>query len=345
MRFEQFDPAADRGRLEACYRIFAASSPVDDPNGPVMSLPAFSGDWALGFGGNPQQAWLATGSGGEAAGCYLLELPDRDNTSIGLCLPLVPPERRREGTGSALLAHSAEQAARAGRSTLVCEILDPSAGTDFARAVGAQQGLTELRRVLCVDAGLRDRMADLRALAERQASGYSLLSWAGPVAEEHVSQVAAVFGGMADAPRPASMEADLWDASRVRADEARLAAQGLTFYSVAARRDDTGDLAAVTQVCLDPLLPDWAFQMMTTVARPHRGNKLGLLVKVAMQELLAARAPGVRRIMTENGESNEHMVAINEQLGYRITDRLLSWELPVADALARRAAAGKLARS
>ena len=346
MHFERFDPAADREQLLACYRMFAAASPVDDPNGPVISLAAFGGWWSHGFGGNPQQAWLATDSGGTPAGCYLMELPDRANTCTGFVLPVVPPARRRAGTGSALLAHAAGLAARAGRSVLIGETMDLAAGTSFARALGAQEGLTDLRRVLEVDAALAGRLSGLRGLAERQAAGYSLLSWSGPAAEADVDQLAAVFLAMADAPREASREAEQWDAERVRADEARLAAQGMAFYSAAARHDESGELAALTQVCIDPDLPHWAFQMLTAVTRAHRGHKLGLLVKVAMQELLAERAPDVRRVMTHNTGSNEHMIAVNEQLGYRVTDKFRTWELPVADALARCAGlAGRLAQS
>jgi GNAT superfamily N-acetyltransferase len=347
MHIERFDPAVDHERLLACYRMFAVAHPVDDPDGPVMPQRAFSGWWAQGFG-SPQQAWLATGPGGQPAGCYLLELPDRDNLSTGFCFLVVPPDRRRVGTGTALLAHCAGQAATAARSMLISETRAASAGTAFALAVGAEQGLTDLRRELRADSGgeLPARLAELRALAGRHAAGYSLLSWSGPVPEPDVGQVAAVFEAMADAPREASMEPMQWDAARIRAEEACFAAQGATIYTVAARHDQSGDLAALTQLCLDPGLPDWAFQMLTAVARPHRGHRLGLLVKVVMQQLLAEREPGVRRVMTLNSDSNTHMIAVNEQLGYQVTDTFLSWELPVARALAcssGRAAASRAA--
>ena len=54
------------------------------------------------------------------------------------------------------------------------------------------------------------------------------------------------------------------------------------------------------------------------VVRGHRGHRLGLLLKVAMLELLAEREPQVERIETYNAESNAHMVTINETLGYRV---------------------------
>ncbi len=66
------------------------------------------------------------------------------------------------------------------------------------------------------------------------------------------------------------------------------------------------------------------------MTRAHRGHRLGLLTKVAMLDLLARREPRVTQIITWNSESNRHMIAINETLGYRVVDRwTTSWLLPV----------------
>ncbi len=70
------------------------------------------------------------------------------------------------------------------------------------------------------------------------------------------------------------------------------------------------------------------------VARPHRGHRLGLLVKVAMLELLAEREPQLTRIITGNADENRHMIAINAELGFAVLDRWPSWQAEVAQALA-----------
>jgi GNAT superfamily N-acetyltransferase len=257
--------------------------------------------------------------------------------STGYCVLVVTPSGRRAGIGSALLRHCAGRAARAGRQLLVSEASDDSPGSRFARAMGARPGLADVRRVLDVDASLAGRLPVLRSAAERQAAGYSLLTWSGPAPGEHVDQVAAVTAAIADAPRDQNREAEQWDAARVRAADRRVAVQGLRYYSVAARCQETGELAALTQLGTDPLLPGWAFQELTAVARQHRGHRLGMLVKVAMLDLFIPREPLVRRILTANGEDNEHMVAINAQLGYQVLDKWHTWGLNVADILAAAA--------
>jgi hypothetical protein len=95
------------------------------------------------------------------------------------------------------------------------------------------------------------------------------------------------------------------------------ATRSRTVYTVAAVHDETGQLAALTDFSVSPEFPEWGFQQMTAVARPHRGHRLGMLGKAAMLEWLATAEPGMRTIFTGNADSNGHMIAINEQLGYQ----------------------------
>ena len=137
----------------------------------------------------------------------------------------------------------------------------------------------------------------------------------------------------ADMPRNAGEDAQRWDEHRVRLDERRMAAQGLRWYTVAARSLASGELAAFTQLGVDPAVPSWGLQELTAVARPHRGHRLGLLVKVAMLELLAEREPALAQIITGNADANQHMIAINAQLGFEVVDEWQYWELDVQQAL------------
>ena len=140
----------------------------------------------------------------------------------------------------------------------------------------------------------------------------------------------AVANAMADAPRNPGEEAEVEDAERIRHGERSGTEQGLRFYAVAARCDQTGELAGLTHLSVDPLVPEWGHQGLTAVSRAHRGHRLGMLVKAAMLQHLAGAEPGLRRIMTGNAGTNRHMIAINAELGFRVLDEWQSWELDVA---------------
>ena len=135
---------------------------------------------------------------------------------------------------------------------------------------------------------------------------------------------------MADAPQDEGVEAEIWDADRIRTFEQAAIERGQQFYSVAARHDETGQLVAITQLSTDPGNAGWGLQMITAVARAHRGQRLGLLVKAAMLDWLTSERPDVTRILTGNAGPNEHMIAINEQLGFEVVSVRRRWELTLA---------------
>jgi RimJ/RimL family protein N-acetyltransferase len=115
------------------------------------------------------------------------------------------------------------------------------------------------------------------------------------------------------------VEDEVWDADRVRKRTGSVLRAGhLRGYTVAALHDATGEMAGFTAIVVDPEHPEWAYQMLTAVTRPHRGHRLGLLVKTAMLEWLAEAEPKLERIATGNAAANEHMIAVNETLGYEV---------------------------
>ncbi|MGO8959025.1 MAG: hypothetical protein ACLQFR_16900, partial [Streptosporangiaceae bacterium] len=223
-----------------------------------------------------------------------------------------------------------EQARKAGRTWLDGGVRDGSPGAACAAAAGASPGIAEVHRVLGIDDDLSARLASLRAIAEPNAAGYGLLSWVGLTPDEHLDQVVRVRNAMSDAPRDAGVEPHDWDADRVRRSEQSLADNGLVCRTVVARHGKSGDLAALTEICTDAEVPEWGFQMVTAVLPEHRGNRLGLLVKVAMLESLVGHAPEVRRIFTGNAGSNRYMIAINKQLGFVVADTYRTWALDLA---------------
>jgi GNAT superfamily N-acetyltransferase len=330
VRIEQFDPQTDAERLKSCYDIVTAGTPIDHPNLPGWPLESFSGKWRRSYDSAPSEAWLATDDSGEAVGCYLLRLPDKENVDRARLILNVPPARRRGGVGSEILAHCASRARQAGRTYLSGEARDGSAGAAFSEAIGAKAGIAEVSRILDIDEALPARLDSLRAGAEAKAAGYSLLSWLGPTPKEYLSQVVRVHNAMADAPHDEGVQATVWDAERIVSQEQHAEEHGLRFRSVAARHDRTGEIAAITQICTDDGTPGWAFQQITAVRPEDRGHRLGLLVKVENLEQMLGADLGVRRILTGNAGANKYMIAINELMGFHVSDVYRHWELDIS---------------
>ena len=309
---------ADPGKIRACFEVFLAAVRVDEPEGPWFTERPFTGWLTVGWEGNHSEAWLATDRG-SPVGWYRLELPARENADQARLNIVVHPAERRRGLGRALLRNAAGRAAEHGRTVLNGGARDGSPGEAFARSAGAKPRMVDVQRMLDLGKLEKGKLARLRGPAERAAAGNSLVSWAGPVPEEYIEQAATVYDGIADAPRDPEITHEAWDAQRVRERVNNVRSEyGMRDYTVAARHDDTGELAGLTEVSVDPGDPGWGFQVYTVVSREHRGHRLGLLLKIAMMELLATTEPQLERIVTWNDQSNEHMISVNEAMGYSV---------------------------
>jgi RimJ/RimL family protein N-acetyltransferase len=77
---------------------------------------------------------------------------------------------------------------------------------------------------------------------------------------------------------------------------------------------------------VDTESPSHGHQHDTSVVRGHRGHRLGLLLKADMMRWLADAEPQLETIDTWNAESNAHMIAVNERLGYRALGRTLQYQ-------------------
>jgi GNAT superfamily N-acetyltransferase len=334
VRIVRWDPA-DTDTAMACYEVHLAAHLTDTPQEPPESAGTF-GCWLReGWDCNPGEVWLIPGEGnGTVVAFYRIDLPDLENLDRGFAQPVVHPGARRGGLGRALVRHAAERAASNGRVVIDSVAIAGSAGDAFARRIGAALTLVEIQRMQHLSKISPEQVADLRETVARAAAGYSLVTWTGPVPEEFLAQAASVFNAFGDAPRGEGIEAEAWDAQRVRERTGSVLRAGhLRGYTVAALHDATGEMAAITEVVIDPLKPDWGFQGLTAVTRPHRGHRLGLLVKAAMLQWLAAAEPQLERIETGNAAVNDHMIAVNDTLGYEVSGT--SWhfyEIAVADA-------------
>jgi RimJ/RimL family protein N-acetyltransferase len=100
--------------------------------------------------------------------------------------------------------------------------------------------------------------------------------------------------------------------------------------TTAARHQASGQLVAYTDIGWSEHIDGTAFQWMTIVDPLHRGRHLGLLIKAANLRLLRREQPSVERVLTWNAESNKHMIAINERLGFRPQLRFCQWQLRVS---------------
>jgi hypothetical protein len=75
--------------------------------------------------------------------------------------------------------------------------------------------------------------------------------------------------------------------------------------------------------------PEHLWQNITIVDPPHRGHRLGMIVKLENLRHVRELRPKLRAVDTFNASSNEHMLAINRTMGFRAVDSWMQWQLTV----------------
>jgi GNAT superfamily N-acetyltransferase len=287
--------------------------------------------------GTSRAAWVVRGAGGAIDGLAVLRLPLTDNVHLGVVHDRVVPSARRRGVGRSLLAAVAERASSEGRTVLQGFTWDtvPS-GEPFARRAGAAPGLLVRRSELDLVALDRTRVgAWLDGVRSATRRAYDLVFVDGRYPADQYGAIAEVETVMNTQPHD---DLDVEDEVR---DEAWVAAAEAAFdpvveqrWTLFARSIESGRFVGFTQVFFYDDWPGMVNQGNTGVHPDHRGHGLGLWLKAAMLERIFAERPGSRRMRTSNAWSNAPMLAINDELGYRVTATQTAWQVPVATVVA-----------
>ena len=279
---------------------------------------------------------LAVDGTGLPVGAGRLELPLRDNTHVAYVELHVPADRRRSGTGTAILDALAARGREAGRTLLMTELDESPAlagcspGRGFLAAAGFTCALEEVRRDLALPVD-EQRLAALEAACLPHAVDYDLVTWHDRCPDDLLEARAELGRAMStDVPLgDLDWHEETWDAARVREREQLLAEQGRTAVVAAAVHRPTGALVAFTEMVGRPAAQRQVQQWETLVLAEHRGRRLGTLVKVVALRRLAEVLPGARTVATGNATTNTPMIAVNEALGFVPNGAVTEWQRPL----------------
>lgn len=328
--------SADDHAAELAYQIMAAALAADVPDLPPACRESFRGRLAYPWPDLPARHFLAS-LDGEPVGYLNLLLPDLDNAENAHVDLAVHPAYRRRGVGRRLVEQAAAVAQQDGRKRLIGDSVAAlpggvgrtEAGARFAGSLGAKPVLADVRLRLDLATVDDDARTELLAEAWLQADGYSLVWFRDVVPGDLLPDIAYLDGRLdKDAPLgDLSVEPELMDARRIRAAEAASRGRKRRRYSTGVRHNASGRLVAVTTLDLEHCPADHAWQQVTIVDPRHRGHRLGLIAKIENLRYARVYERELRLIDTWNAAANVHMIAINEQIGFRPVDSWSNWQL------------------
>lgn len=332
MDIVRVDPQDDRA-LRSWYAVQDAAWQHDHPQVPHVRYEELAPEARQQRRASRGEYWLLLDDG-RPVGSYHVWLPLLDNRETAELRLAVLPGQRRRGHGGALLDHARTRLRADGRCRVMGEVTTPvdcgaAPGSGFAASVGARMVLAERHRALDLATLDATRLAALGADARSRADGYRLVQWTGPCPDDLLDDYAALVARMStDAPLDdLDWEPEVWDAERIRERERGHVAKGRTVLVTAVRHEQTGRLVAFSDLAGTVHDAENAFQWDTLVTAEHRGHRLGMLAKLANLDLVRRVLPAARRVHTWNADSNSHMVAINEALGFRPVSQVCGWQL------------------
>ncbi|MFS0729160.1 GNAT family N-acetyltransferase [Curtobacterium sp. 1P10AnD] len=291
--------------------------------------------------GAPSRLFVARDAAGTVVGSAAYDSKTEPGTTNCWLAVGVDPAHQGRGVGR-LLADHVEQVARdEGRTQwktyAVSRQVGPAAGDGYLQAptgygavpadepavrflLGRGWRFGQVNRIsrlaLPADASV------VAALRERAAGAagdaYRVHAWTGRTPEPWIDRIALLRTRMStDAPEGDMEEPeDVWDADRLREQEAELARAPRTMVTIAVEHVDSGTLVGFTQLAV-PVDPARAvMQWDTLVLREHRGHRLGWLLKVEGIAFVEREFPGRPSIVTFNAEENRPMLDVNEAVGF-----------------------------
>ncbi|HTF12901.1 MAG TPA: GNAT family N-acetyltransferase [Asanoa sp.] len=202
----------------------------------------------------------------------------------------VEPQWRRRGIGSRLLATARKQLAE---PRLVADVVAGSPGEAFCQRHGFRHTRSRRHHLLTYCDVHR---AWLGELVDAEHAGYRMTHWTG----------------------------DLPDAPRI---EKLLRSPGRPGNALLTAADADGDPAAYAVAVVGVLPEPRARQWGPAVLPEHRGRRLGRWVNAALIQRLREVHPHVNEIETVTAEDDLHLLAVRQDLGFRLVRRTHLYEL------------------
>lgn len=323
MEIRALDEAAlaDDGVMRDFYDLTRRAQLFGRPDAPFWEFQEFLGAFRSPDSGERQELFAAYDEGRMVGTAVLWSflLDNLDKAAFHVAVDV--PDRRR-GIGRALVQHVEQTAKDDARSLVMTDSIVPfdqredHAHRQFADACGYELSDFEVVRHLRLPVADEEIQAWIDEAAPHHP-GYRIETFVGAVPDDLVESLCVLLGQLAvDAPtgivdfeeetltpqRYAEMVATVTAMDRVRYETVALTAQ----RQVVAQSTLVVSVAESTKV----------YQWGTFVHREHRGHRLGLATKAVNLRAVQAARDDLALVVTQNGETNAYMVAVNERMGF-----------------------------
>lgn len=335
MKVREWDPkTAPAAELESLTTTLNEVFAVDLPGDPAWD-------------GGAMRAYLTETMPGERRLCWLADAGPADHRvlghanlllmgDIGVVEVVVHPAARRHGLGRELVAEVARRAYSAGLSSLGVEAIGGTPAVKFWETLGFQCAYVEKRNILEL-AGVDWSKMDELAVAV--PAGYHLQYHPGGLPKDLLEAYSAAKATRRDngdaPPSDLDLRPSSYDALRLHESLATLNRRGMKPYLVLAVHEETGAVAALTEVVVPAQHPTRADQYDTIVVSAYRGLGLERAIKARMLCELRAAQPELVEVQTWNALADDPIAGVNAEFGFRPDREWREYEAETIDLVER----------
>jgi len=327
IEIEQVDtttaPEALLAELHDHYTLVDAEVRPDDP---PMPFEARKRAWRHIVNHRDIRRWVLRDDGAIVAVAVVL-MDTEDDLNNGFARIHVLPEKRRRGLASLLAAPVLDALEDGKRGSVITDTFDNAPWEAELERLGMKKSFqSRLSRLLVADVDW-DLMGAWVARASERAADYDVERVGFPIEEELLSRWCDVRMVMNTAPREGlDFEDYVMTPRKWRDIEAKESAKGMSLAACVAVHKPTGEWVGLSEITFNEAQPEQAEQGDTGVHPDHRNMGLGRWLKATTIQGLVADHPEVERIDTDNAESNDAMLSINVEMGYREILQECAWQ-------------------
>lgn len=312
--------------LRTYYQHEALIEQVYWPDDPPRPFEWYVGEWRHETDVWRTERWILT-DGDRVVGSSGADIDLHQNLENAQCWVFVNPEARGEGHGRRLAAALFNWLEENGRVRPAFRLPEGSEHEGLARRSGAKLALRMKDSRLLMDDVDRELMQAWVDRAAERAGDYEVVRLETPIPVEHLEAVAQVNDVMNDAPFEDYVHEDeIMTPEKWRAEEAALASRQDKLIFYIARHEPSDEFVGFTNMAYQTLQPEQGWVWNTGVRSDHRNKGLGRWVKAAMMLHLLDQLPEVRRLDTFNAGSNEPMLNINVEMGFKPLQVIVNWQ-------------------
>jgi hypothetical protein len=235
----------------------------------------------------------------------------------------VDTDVRRRGIGRALVTQVEQRVKEDGRSLVMADSKLPFAEREthgyrrFAEVCGYEFSNYEVVRRLALPVP-DERIQGWIDEAASAHQGYTIETFVGPLPDDLVESLCVLLGQLAvDAPTGAvDFDEEVVTPARYAEMVATTTAMNRARYETVALTPDR-QVVAQSTLALPLSESTEVYQWGTFVHRDHRGHRLGLATKALNLRAVQQARSDLTLVTTQNGETNDYMVSINERMGFK----------------------------